>query len=115
MYLKEAKRNFHARLSGRVEPLLYKVPSMFLLPAPEVIPPPSSVQPTLVASETTLIARSGYGVKKTVISDEVIMKTLEHLEDENYEVKERLKQQDENTSTIEGMLGLILSRLPPPP
>lgn len=65
---------------------------MFLLLSPEVIPPPSPAQTTLVASDITLEYRSISGVKKTGISDEVIMNTLEHLEAENFEVKERLKQ-----------------------
>lgn len=80
-----------------------------------MIPTPSHVQTTLVASESTLEVGSISGVKKTMIYDEVIMKTFEHLEVENYEVKERLKRQDEKTSTIEGMVGMILSRLSPPP
>lgn len=113
MFLKEAKRNFHAKVSGIVEPLLQKIPPTFLLPTLEVTSPHSPIQPTLVASETTLLAGSGYGVTKTKTYDEVIMKTLEHLEAENFEVKERLKQQGKKTSKIEGVLGLILSRLPP--
>lgn len=39
MCLKEAQRNFHARLSGIVEPLLQEFPPTFLLPTPKVIPP----------------------------------------------------------------------------
>lgn len=65
---------------------------MFLLLAPEVIPPFSPDHTTLVAYETTLEAGSDFGVKKAVIPDEVIMKTLEHLAAENSEVKERLKK-----------------------
>lgn len=115
MYLKEAGRNFHVRLSGIVETLLQKVPPMFLLPAAEVILPSSPPQTTLVSSETTLEVRSDFGVKKTVVFDEVIMKTLEYLVAENSDVKERLKRQDEKTLKIEGMFGLILSILPPIP
>lgn len=90
MFPKEAKRKFHAILFGVVEPLLQKVPPIFLLLAQEMIPPPSPAQITLVSSETTLVVGSISGVKKTVIFDELIMKTLEHLGDENYEPKERL-------------------------
>lgn len=93
--------------------MLHKVPPTFLLPSLEVIPPSSPVQTTLVASESTLKVGSVLGVKKIVISDEVIMKTLEHLEDENSEVKDGLKKQDEKTSKIKRMLGMILSRLSP--
>lgn len=89
--MKETKRNFHARLSSIVEPLLHKVPPTLLLPAPEVIPPPSLVQTIMVTSETTLEVGSNPGVKKTLVLKEFILKTLEHLSVENYEVKERLK------------------------
>lgn len=56
--LKKAKRNFHARLSGIVEPLLQKVPSALLLPTLKVHSPD---QMTLVASEMNLEAGSVYG------------------------------------------------------
>lgn len=75
MFLKADKSNFHVRLCGIVEPLLQKVPPMFLIHALEVIPPLSPVQTTLVASELTVEAGSVSWVKKIVISDEVIMKT----------------------------------------
>lgn len=95
---------------------------MFLLPALKVIPHPSSDQMTLVASGTTLEAGGFYGAKKTVISEEIILKTLEDLKAENFVVVERLnnteemfKRRDEKTTRIEGMLGAILSRLPAPP
>lgn len=93
--LKEAKRNFHAKLSGIVEPLLQKGPLMLLLPALEVISPPSSNHTTLVSSETTLEAGSVFGVKKTVIYEEIIMKDLEDLKAENYEVKVSLSNTEE--------------------
>lgn len=68
----------------------------------------------MIAFETTLEVGNNSGVKKTVISKEFILKTLEHLTTEYYEVKERLKHQDEKTLKIKGLLGEILSRLPPP-
>lgn len=105
--LKEAKRNFHTRLSGIVEPLLHKVPPTLLLPDPVVTPPPSPVQAPLVIFEPTLEAGSVSGDKKTLNSKEFILKALEHISAENLEVKER-------TSNLEGMLGEILLRLTPP-
>lgn len=94
---------------------------MLLIPAPEVIPPPSPDHMALVASETTLEAGSVFGVKKTVISEEIIMNTLEDLK-ANFVVREWLnrtydmfKRQDEKTTRIEGMHGAILSRLSPHP
>lgn len=113
--LKEAKRNFHVILSAIVEPLLQKVPPTLLLPASEVTPPPSPVPTTMVTSKTTLEVGSNSKVKKIVVSEEFIFKNLEHLVAENSEVKERIKHQDKKTSNIEGFLGEILSRLPPPP
>lgn len=65
----------------------------------------------MVASETTLKVGSDFGVKKTVVSGEFILKTLEHLADENSEVKERLKHQDEKTLKIKRFLEDILLRL----
>lgn len=55
-WLKEAKRNFHTRLSSIVEPQLQKVPPTFLFSSLKVIPPLSPAHTTLVASETTLEA-----------------------------------------------------------
>lgn len=77
-------------------------------------PPPSSAHTTMVASETTFEVGNNFGLKKTMVSEEFILKTLEHLETENSEFKERLKHQDDKTSKFEGLLGEILSRLPPP-
>lgn len=68
----------------------------------------------MVAYEISLEVGSNYGLKKTVATEEFILKILEHLKAENSEVKKRLKHQDEKTSKIEGLLGEILSRLPPP-
>lgn len=88
MCLKEAKRNFNARLSSIVKPLLQKVPPTLLLPDLEVIPPPSPIHTTLVASEMTLEVGSVFGVKKTTFFEEFTMKTLEEPKVENSEVKE---------------------------
>lgn len=106
-FQREEKRNFHTRLFSIVEPLLHNVPPTFLLPAQVMTPPPSPVQDPLVISEPTLKVRSVSGEKKTSISEEFILKALERLSAENSEVKER-------TSKLEGILGEILSRLPPP-
>lgn len=80
---------------------------MLLLSASEVIPLSSLDQTTLVTCEMTLEAGSVFGVKKTVISEEIIMNTLEELKAENSMVKERLnntkemfKRQDEKTTRI---------------
>lgn len=70
-FLKEAKTNFHVRLSGIVEPLLHKVPPTFMLPTPAMTPPPSPNQNTMVSSEI-LEDRSNPGLKKTVVSEEFI-------------------------------------------
>lgn len=112
--MKEYKRKFHAILSGIVEPLLQKVAPMLLLVAQKVNPPPSQDQTTMVASKTTLEVGNKSEVKKIVVYEELIFKTLKHLVAENSEVKERLKHQDKKTSKIEGLLGEILSRLSPP-
>lgn len=76
----------------------------------------------MATSDTTLEVASVSGVKKTLISKEIILKTLENLKDENSIVREKLdkkdemfKRQDEKTTRIEGMLEAILSRLSPPP
>lgn len=120
MCLKEAKRNFHARLSSIVEPLLQKVPPTPFLPVPEVIPPPSPEQMTLATSEMTPEVASVSRVKKTLVYEEIILKALEDLKVENHVVRNRLdkqvemfKFQIEKTIKIEGMHGVILSRLPP--
>lgn len=60
-----------------------------------MILPPSSEHKTLVSSETTLEDGSVLGVKKTVIFEEIIMKTLEDLKAENIKVKERLNNAEE--------------------
>lgn len=86
--MKEVNRNFHARISGIVRPLLQKVPPTFLLAAPYMTPSPSPDQTSMVSYETTLEVGSNSGVKKNMVSEEFI---LEHLEAENFEVKERLK------------------------
>lgn len=119
---KEAKRNLHARLSGIVEPLLQKVPPKFLLPFPEVTSLPSLEHITLVTYEMTLKCGSVSRVKQTMIYEKIIMETLEDLKADNFMVRERLsnreemfKRQDGKTTSIEGMLGAILSRFPPPP
>lgn len=113
--------NFHAGFYGIVEPLLHKVPPTLLLPAPEVIPPPQPEQMTLDTYEKTLEVASSSGVKKSLVFEENILKTLEALKAENSAVRERMDRQDEmvksqvETNTkVEGMLGTILSRLPPP-
>lgn len=54
-----------------------------------MIPPPSPDQTTLVTCEMTHEAISVFGVKKTMIYEEIIMKTLEELKYENYVVKKR--------------------------
>lgn len=89
--MKEAKRNFHARLSSIVEPLLQKV-SLSLLPSARVVTsPPSPVQSPLVASEPYLEVASVSGAKKTMVTDEFIMENFERLMVPNSEVKEQLK------------------------
>lgn len=70
--MKEVKRNFHARLSGIVEPLLQKVPLTLLLHALVVTPPPSPAQTTMVAFETTLKVGNNSGLKKIMVSEELI-------------------------------------------
>lgn len=107
-FLKEAKRNSHARLSSIVEPLLQKVPQTLLLSAPVMTPPPSPVQAPSVTSESTLEVGSVSGANKTLNCEEFILKALERLSTKNSEVKEM-------TSKLEGILGDILSRLSPPP
>lgn len=104
MCLKEAKRNFHARLFGIVEPLLQKVPPAFLLPTTKFIPPHSLVPTTLVSYEWTLEDKSIFGVKKNIIFDQVIMKTLEHPATENYKVKERLSNRMRRHKRLKGCL-----------
>lgn len=89
--LKEAKRNFHVRLSSMVEPLIQKVPPTLLLPAPVVTPPPSPVQAPLVAYEPSLEVASVSGAKKIVVTYEFIMENFERLTVENCELKEQLK------------------------
>lgn len=76
---------------------------------------------TLVTYDKTLKVGIIVGVEKTLVSEEIILKTLEELKAENFTVKERLNKQDEMLKTqsgtntkIEGMLHIILSRLPPP-
>ena len=64
--------NFHARLSGIVEPLFQNVHPTLLLPAPVVSPPPSPAQTTMVTSETTLEVGNNSEVKKTVVYEEFI-------------------------------------------
>lgn len=112
-FLKEAKRNFHARLPGIVEPLLQKFSPIFLLPTPVVTPLPSLIQSLLVVSELSLQVASVSGAKMFMVSDEFILMTFERLTVANYEVKEQLKSQDEKTYMLAGMLGELLSRLPP--
>lgn len=51
--------------------------------------PPSPIQTTMVASKTTLDVGNNFGVKKIVVSEEFILKTLENLAAENSEVKVR--------------------------
>lgn len=63
--------------------------------------PQSLVQTTLVASETTFEVGSVSEVKKTMVYEEYILKTLEHLAAENSEVKKM-------TSKIKRLLGEIL-------
>lgn len=89
--LREAKRIFHAILSRIVEPLLQKVPPTLMLPAPVVTPPPSLDQNTMVAYEISLEVGNKSRLKKIVVTEEFIWKTLEHMTDGNSEVKERLK------------------------
>lgn len=113
-FLKEAKRNLHARLSSIIEYLMQKVPPTLLLLDLVMIPPPSTLQAPLVSSEPTLDVGSVSGSKKTLNSEEFILKTLELLIATNSEVNERLKHQDEKKSKMEGILEEILSRLPPP-
>lgn len=86
--LRKEKRNFHTRLFGMVEPMLQKIPSMLLLPAPVVTPIHSPVQSPLVIFEPTLEVGSVFGEKKTSNSEEFILKALERLPVENSEVKE---------------------------
>ena len=111
------------RLSGIVEPFLQKAPPILLFPAPEVIPPPQETQSeqlTLAILKKTFDIGSVYGVAKTLASEEVILNTLEELKAENVVVIERLDKQDEMfkaqagaNNKIEGMIHVILSRLPP--
>lgn len=123
MFLKDTQRNFHAKFSGIVEHLLQKVPPTLLLPAPEVIPLPQETlyeQLTFITSEKTFEVGVVFEVAKTLVFEEVILKTLENLKSENVVAKERLDKQDEMFKAqdginvkIEGMLQAILSRLPP--
>lgn len=76
---------------------------------------------TLATYEKTLEVRSVYGVKKTLVSEEIIMNSLEELKAENYAVRERLNKQDEMFKTqagtntkIEGVFHAILLRLSTP-
>lgn len=112
--LKEAKMNFHARISGIVEPLMQKVNPAFLLSTPVLTPPPSSVQASLVASESSLEVVSVSGAKKTMVTDEFILENFECLAVASSEVKEQLKLQSEKKNKLSNMLGQLLSRIPPP-
>lgn len=112
--MKEAKRNFHARLSGIIKPLMQKVPLTLLFPAPAVTPPPSLVQAPLVAYERSLEVFSVSGAKKTVVTDKFILENFERLTIMNSEVKEQLKLQGEKTDKLKDMLGKLLSRMPTP-
>lgn len=124
MCIKDTQRNFRAIFSGIYEPFLQKVPPTLLILAPEVIHLPQetlSEQLTLATSENTFEVCSVSGVVKTLVSEELILKTLEYLKAENVVVRERLDRQDEmikaqtrTTNKIEGMLHIILSRLPHP-
>lgn len=62
-----------------------------MLPASLVTPLHSPYQNTMVAYEITLEDGSNSGLKKTVVYEEFILKSLEHLEAKNSEVKEILK------------------------
>ena len=75
--------------------------------------PPSPVQAPLVAFEPSLEVESVSGANKYMVSDEFILKTFERLTTKNSEVKEKLKRQDEKTNMLVGILGELLSRLPP--
>lgn len=58
-----------------------------------MIPPPQetlSDQSALVSSKKTFEIGSVSGVAKTLVSEEVILKTIEELKDENIMVRERL-------------------------
>lgn len=67
-FLKEAKKNFHVKLSGIVEPLLQKVPPTLMLLAPVVTLPPSPNQNIMVASEISLEVGSNSRFKKTMVT-----------------------------------------------
>ena len=80
-----------------------------------------SEQLTLATSEKTFEVDSVSRVEKTLVSEEVIWKTLEELKAEIIVFKERLDKKDEmfkaqvgTNNKIERMLQAILSRLPPP-
>lgn len=95
--LKDTQRNFHAKFSGIVQPLLHKAPPTLLLPAPKMIPHTQetlSEQLNLVSSNKTFEVGVVSIVVKTLISKEVILKILEELKVENDMVKERLDKQD---------------------
>ncbi|XP_050895515.1 uncharacterized protein LOC127102153 [Lathyrus oleraceus] len=93
-------------------------------PTPKVIPPPQetlSEQLTLITYEKTFEVLSVSRVTKTLVSEEVTLKTLEELKVDNDMVRERLDKQDEifeaqagTNNKIEGMLQAILSRRSPP-
>lgn len=87
--LKEANRNFHAKPSGIIKPLMHKVTPTLLLPALVVTPPPSTVQASLVASEPSLEVSSAFGAKKTVVTDEFILENFKRLMAVNFELKEQ--------------------------
>lgn len=83
-----------------------------------MIPPPQETlleQLTLATSEKNFEVGNVFGVAKTLVSEEVILKTLEELHDENVVVRESLDKQDEKfkaqaetNNKIEGMFHDIL-------
>ena len=60
-----------------------------------MIPRPQSEHLTLFTYEKTFEVVSVSGVHKTMVYEEVILKTLEELKVENFMVRERLDKQDE--------------------
>lgn len=122
---KASHKRFHDKLSGIIEPLV----EMFTLkPSPEALPPLENLTPeaedgtkvTLPPPEIDIATI--YGTKSVVEVEPIplMLKTLEELKQENEDIRTRLDKQDDmfkehaQTNTkIEGLLQVILSRLPP--
>lgn len=120
--LKDTQRNLHARFYGIVEPLLHKVHPTLLVHKWLLLVKKLNLNNLLfVILEKTFEINSVSGVAKTLVSEEVILNTLEDLKDENVVVRERLdkheemfKEQARTNNKIKRIFHVILSRLPPP-